>query len=379
MPTRVGKLIAAPLTPIWQSGFEMGTLLGDGFISSAGSVVATTTEYHKSLNEILGAASDPGRAQRTTGLTTKTMRVLGIREFVFGYALRHTSPTNQIYVYFQNSAAQTLVQPRIFPSYEVSLRRNNTTVASSASGAFDASLAYRYGIFHAYVADSNGFMHFYDTNFDLAHRIATFNGDTTDYTSDSTLNRLYIESEFYGSWWLDDLVVYARTLFYSGFSGTAVAVGQTVTDGTSGATATIDAVETDGANGGGQSQVSEHKQRRDAGLAAVQQMVHRPVRNADGNQAQRKQAVGHGGLHRGKRSQKQKKERQQGQSHRPGGWGLEDFLGCGRQKGTPRQGPKKRYFLPKTGFFVQKAHDPRRFHAAQQGFENGFAAVRLVL
>jgi hypothetical protein len=134
---------------------------------------------------------------------------------------------------------------------QADILRNGTTVASGSAGSLDAEIAtpdMLYTFFHAYMHTSTGFAHVFSGTLDLAHRVTTWTGDTVDFAT-VTANQLFIQSGSSQNWAVDDVVVYARTLFYTSFSSTAVAIGQTVTGGTSGATATVDAVETEGTNG----------------------------------------------------------------------------------------------------------------------------------
>lgn len=247
--TVVNGLTAAPLTPVWYSGCEQGSLAHDNFAGSGGTY--STTHYHKSINEQLGVASDAGRSLLTAGYTTRSFRQ-PVREFVIGAGHKNTvAGSRSCFVYCRNSASENLVRYNlVHTTFDVALLRQTTQVAISAAGVFDCltSGEFRYSFFHAYVANSAGFMHFHDGTFDLAHRVVTFSGDTTNYAT-TTVDRLFIQSDVNLDWQIDDIVVYARTLFYTGFSGTAAAIGQTLTGGTSGATATVDAIETEGTTG----------------------------------------------------------------------------------------------------------------------------------
>lgn len=107
---------------------------------------------------------------------------------------------------------------------------------------------YTYFFLHSFHDQSQGFVRLYADNFEASRLMGEGTGDTSDsanvhaghfYTAPQTPVGTY-------NYAFDDVVVYARTLFVSSFTGAAA--GETITGGTSGATAVIDAVEPDDAD-----------------------------------------------------------------------------------------------------------------------------------
>lgn len=243
----VNGMPAAPLTSIWDCGFEQQgsshavSLAYNGLVS----LRQFLSGYRKSIRERNGANSDPGWAGG--GDWQSVPFRVAVREAVLGIAIQRLDPAPLLTgVGFQNLDGAVLTRVSCSTTNIWSLRRAGSTELANA-GFLDIGSDFTYFFLHSFHDHSNGFIRFYADLFEQDRQIGTFDGDTSDQT-DVYAARVYGDTATTvvgnGHAW-DDIAVYARTLYVSGVNGTNPAQTQTVTGVTSGATAVIDQVEFD--------------------------------------------------------------------------------------------------------------------------------------
>lgn len=250
----VNGLTAAPMTAVWASGFEMGEPANDGLASVSGTPVYSTTEYNKSLasRKVIdggGVDPNPGRAIQFEGSAQTNLFRASLRELVIGFYFLRPQVINACSIRLADATLTTRftiigTSSSLNSAWRVFQGAPNSAASNYLATAPVDLLVGQYYFGHVFMDPTVGFFRGYLDDFRQASRVMTFSGNTSGAADPYIAAVLFIGSVG-RNMLIDDLVVYARTLFIENVAGPLIFRGQSITDTVSGATAVVDAVEFD--------------------------------------------------------------------------------------------------------------------------------------
>lgn len=118
-------------------------------------------------------------------------------------------------------------------------------LATGTTGLYPNN-AYTWSTLHAYM-DAAGFMRL--RQFAYANVVLEYSGNTRSDLGENSVDAIEFEAGINGDARIDDVYLYARSIYFTAASGSTPSAGATITDGTSGATARADFVQVSGATG----------------------------------------------------------------------------------------------------------------------------------
>jgi hypothetical protein len=232
-----------PLTCVWASGFEFQDYLYDEIAATISSPTYNSGTVHTrggfgGSYSLFCNINDYAQGNGFPALT-EFVSVAAVYKNTGNARLIHTysSGTNGLITSIQNDGS-------------VSAIRFSTTLATTAPGEVPTT-EWSWIHTHGKIDNTTGFYNIRVGTY--ANSILSGSGVDTQQggASNNNTDAFKVESTS-GNNYFDDCAVYARSIYYTGGSGGggAPVVGNTLTDGTTGATCTIDYVKDDGAGNG---------------------------------------------------------------------------------------------------------------------------------
>lgn len=238
---RVGQ--NTPLTCVYMNGFEFNDQARDKLQSASGYANAAVTPHQNGGS----GGSRYGTTSNSTGFVT--LAIPPLREFVICSAVYFANSTgvgNMSAVDSGGGAAQLVLNFTASTGVIVA-KRNTTTLATSAASSF-ATGSWNWVHWWGNIDDSVGFSHTRIGSW--ANEVLSITGVDTKNTANTTFDLFQGAAASASAANYDDLMIFARSMYYHGASGSVPAVGATITGGTSGATAVITNVFDNGAGSG---------------------------------------------------------------------------------------------------------------------------------
>lgn len=224
-----------------QYGAEIRSLAERGWTHGGMGESYDTSFQHKSVNGnggqsalVLGSSGMSGTAESPDFLQS-------LVEGRYRFALEPSSMSGSAQFRLRNGGV-TVASVRINGSNQVEIYVNNVLQDTSTEVVTDGSYSVL-NVHYRMLSASGLFEVFLDD--DLTIAICSFSGDT-DPLAATNIEAIQLESE--GDKW-DDVCVQSVTMLYDGGTGGAPVVGETVTDGGTGATGIITAVSGDATSG----------------------------------------------------------------------------------------------------------------------------------
>lgn len=186
--------------------------------------------------------------------TTSEFSICGIKdirpkEIWFRSALYTTTGEQPVYS-FENRYNESQVSVRLDTStgqaliYRKNYHGSGKTLLGTSTNTFPINQWVLFE-FHIYIDNTNGFVRIYIDNSDtLFYEVTSVD---TQEDSEGGISNLKLHPTTLGG--MDDIAINAPTILYDGGTGSAPVAGNTITGGTSGATATITAVEGNATSG----------------------------------------------------------------------------------------------------------------------------------
>ena len=232
------------------TGFEHGDashILRDKILSNSGGGSFATTTPTPHQNATYGGA----KYRKYNGNPSSEVftSFTPLTEYVACFAAYFTNSTTTFN--FGMRSADGTIQNRVVMdanTANIAIHRNTTALATSSSSVFTIG-QWNWIHYWAFINDTTGFGHVRVGSY--SNLVVSATGvDTKAHASDSTAAHIGITSVgTSGVSGADDIMVFARSMYFSSATGSTPVVGATITGGTSAATAIITHVYTSGADG----------------------------------------------------------------------------------------------------------------------------------
>lgn len=235
-----------PLTCVFMSGFEFNDQARDK-IQSAASYTNQASSPAPHQNATYGG-SRYGKLTTVTGMYWLGMPQL--REYVICTAINlpTTLDTGALDTYDSGNATFQAGLTFTGTTGTINLRRAIfTSLGASTPSAFSTN-AWNWVHWWGAIDDSAGFAHVRVGSY--ANEVLSVTGIDTKASTGAYFDTCRLATNSSSIAYFDDFMVFARSMYYSGASGTVPSPGATITGGTSGATAIITHVFDNGAGAG---------------------------------------------------------------------------------------------------------------------------------
>ena len=238
-----------PLTCVFMTGYEFGDTARDKIQSVNGTVTYQTSTPSPHQNSGYGGAQY--RRFATAGAYDLYLGVPTLREFVICKAEYLTTNSVATTDMMDSSSASLQFRCQSTQSTGVlALIRNTTTLVSSSAGVIPGN---QWNWLHCWVFVDNttGFAHARIGSW--GNLVATVTGaDTQQHATNNFADQARIGALTTSPLvtYSDDLMIFARSIYFSGGSGTLPSSGATLTGSTSGATCLIQQIYSDGSGKG---------------------------------------------------------------------------------------------------------------------------------
>lgn len=222
------------LTCVFMTGFEFNDQARDKIQSASGYTNVNTSPTPHQLSG--NGGSRYGRCTNVIGAFF--LGIPSLKEFVVCSAVHIPSAVDTGVIDMYDSGNSSSQCNLVFngTTGTIVLRRATTTLATSSVSSF-ATNSWNWVHWWGYIEDLTGFAHVRVGSW--ANEVLSATGQDTKATVSNTADVARISTNASAVANFDDFMIFARSMYYHGGSGTLPSVNQTITGGTSGATAVI--------------------------------------------------------------------------------------------------------------------------------------------